>query len=398
MSFKDLLNSYANTGTRPDHTAWEMALIRKLNILAFLGTINVSLGLIVFYSFNYSNFYWDCILVIVSAPLVILFNRLGKYVWAAYIFCSIGFGMFASLNLKMGPSSCAFLLYFPLVMIIVQLLGKKEMIKHMAIIFVIGFASACVVLYGSRHQWLVVEFSDDVMENIKTINLFFSLFTTFLFVTAVSFENARQEKLIKNILHEKEILLAEVFHRVKNNMNIVTSLLNLKKNSSSSLEVQEALEECRNRVFSMALVHQKIYTSKSFTRLNFKEYSNDLVNALRESVGASKANITLDCETIELELSHAIPCGLILNELITNSFKHAMTPKGNLSVSIWIKQVDNEVLLSYKDNGPGLPEQESMDSDTLGLVLIRSLSEQLDAKFEFGNEKGFTFDLKFAVK
>jgi len=268
----------------------------------------------------------------------------------------------------------------------------------MIVVLVIGFLSACLVMYGLREHWMEVQFEPGVLDNIRTINLFFGLLTMLLFVSAISYEGMRQDKVINSILREKEVLLAEVFHRVKNNMNIVTSLLNLKKNASSSLEVQEALEECRNRVFSMALVHQKIYSTQNFTKLNFNEYVSDLVSALRDSVGSKQAIIDLECEAIDLELSNAIPCGLILNELITNSFKHAATPKGNLRVSIWIKQLNKEVMMSYRDNGPGLPEQESMNADTLGLVLIKSLAEQLDAKFEFGNEKGFNFDIKFSVK
>ncbi|MBP9069269.1 MAG: sensor histidine kinase [Bacteroidia bacterium] len=398
MSLKGLFNTYSNIGTKPDHKPWEASFIRKLNLLAFFGTLNVIFALTVFLSFDYTYFFWDCVLVLIFAPLVLVLNTFGKYVWSAYLFSFIGYGMFGSLNLKMGDNSHAFILYFPLTMSIVQLLARREMMKHMIAVLAIGFLSASLVMYGLREHWMQVQFEPEVLNNIRTINLFFGLFTTLLFVTTMSYEGMRQEKLIHNVLREKEVLLAEVFHRVKNNMNIVTSLLNLKKNASSSLEVQEALEECRNRVFSMALVHQKIYSTRNFTKLNFKEYVSDLVSALRASVGSNQAIIDLECEAIDLELSNAIPCGLILNELITNSFKHATTPKGNLRVSIWIKQLNKEVMLSYRDNGPGLPEQESMNADTLGLVLVKSLAEQLDAKFEFGNEKGFTFDLKFAVK
>ncbi|MBK7818499.1 MAG: hypothetical protein IPJ60_13890 [Sphingobacteriaceae bacterium] len=105
---------------------------------------------------------------------------------------------------------------------------------------------------------MLIPNAPEALNNLRTINLFFGLFTTLLFVVSISYESIRQENLIKGMLNEKEVLLAEVFHRVKNNMNIITSLLNLKKNASSSPEVQDALEECRNRVFSMALVHQKI--------------------------------------------------------------------------------------------------------------------------------------------
>lgn len=398
MFLKELFIGYANIGTKAGQKPWEVALIRRLNLLALFGALNVTFALSIFLYLEYKPFYMDCIWVLLVAPLIPICNNLGKYLWSAYIFGFIGFGLFGSLNLKMGSDSFAFLLYFPLVISMVQMYGRKEMMKHMIIILVIGFASACLVLYGFRQHWLGIVFSPDVLNTIKTINLFFGLFTTLLFVITISYEGIRQEKVISNMLHEKEILLAEVFHRVKNNMNIVTSLLNLKKNASGSKEVQDALEECRNRIFSMALVHQKIYSNKSFTKLDFKDYVGDLINALRVTIDSAQALIELECEIIDLELSNAIPCGLILNELITNSFKHAIAPKQQLRIRILIKQLDKEILISYKDSGPGLRPEEAMNKDTLGLDIIRSLSSQLDAQFEFGNDNGFTFDLRFPVK
>lgn len=398
MPLKELFNSYCNLGVKPEHRSWETSMIRKLNLLALFGTINVSLCLLIFLFFGYDSFYWDCIIVLVFAPTVPLLNIKGKLVLAAYVFAFIGIGMFASLNLKMGPDSFAFLLYFPLGMSVIQLFSRQELLKHMVIALLCGMISVVLVLVGYRYHWLSLSFEKDVFENIRTINLFFSLFTTLLFVVIISYESIRQQMIINSALQEKEILLAEVFHRVKNNMNIVTSLLNLKKNASTSPEVQDALEECRNRIFSMALVHQKIYNTKSFTRIDLKDYVTDLISALRESMGENQSVIDLECEKIDLELSNAIPCGLILNELITNSFKHAAKPQHQLRIRILIKRLGKEMLISYSDSGPGLPAEEARSKNTLGLDIIRSLSSQLDGQFEFGNEKGFTFDLRFPVK
>jgi two-component sensor histidine kinase len=395
---RDLFRAYSGIGTQNLQKPWQISLVRKLNLLTFFGTLNITAGLLVFHYFNYGHFFWDCILVMITAPFVVLLNYLGRYILASYLFSIIGFAMFASLNLKMGAESFAFILYFPLALSTIQLFGRREMFVHLAVIFLVGFLSICGVLYGLSKGWMLAGLDAESVNKIRYINLYFGLLTTFLFVCIISYEAARQEKVIHNMLHEKEVLLAEVFHRVKNNMNIVTSLLNLKKNASSSVEVQEALEECRNRIFSMALVHQKIYSTKSFTRLEFKDYVSDLINALRVSIDGAQALIELECEKIELGLSTAIPCGLILNELITNSFKHASKPGQQLSVRIRIIQLQHEILLFYKDSGPGLPPEEAMKKNTLGLDIIRSLSEQLDAAFEFGNEKGFTFDMKFPVK
>ncbi|MBK6523972.1 MAG: hypothetical protein IPG08_17615 [Sphingobacteriaceae bacterium] len=112
MSLKGLFNTYSNIGTKPDHKPWEASFIRKLNLLAFFGTLNVIFALTVFLSFDYTYFFWDCVLVLIFAPLVLVLNTFGKYVWSAYLFSFIGYGMFGSLNLKMGDNSHAFILYF----------------------------------------------------------------------------------------------------------------------------------------------------------------------------------------------------------------------------------------------------------------------------------------------
>jgi two-component sensor histidine kinase len=191
----------------------------------------------------------------------------------------------------------------------------------------VGFASIVSIVMGFRFHWVTPVVEDGSLSNLMVFNILVSFFTAISFIIVVVSESLGQERLIKNMLTEKEVLLSEVFHRVKNNMNIVTSLLNLKKNSSNSVEVQEALEECRTRVFSMALVHQKIFERERVIDLNFKDYIHDLLNELMSSMGKSdKTDIVIDADSIFIELSNAIPCGLILNEFVTNSFKYAQQP------------------------------------------------------------------------
>jgi two-component sensor histidine kinase len=201
------------------------------------------------------------------------------------------------------------------------------------------------------------------------------------------------------MLKEKEVLLAEVFHRVKNNMNIVTSLLNLKKEISNSQEVKDALEDCRNRVFSMALVHQTIFNNNSIVELNFKAYIESLTTEIKNSLGSNKpVDIHLDTELVMLDLSTAIPCGLILNELITNSFKYASSDDKSLVIDIKMRQLNNTVELEVRDNGKGLPDNWKQNSYSLGMELISSLCEQIDGTHQFKNDKGLVFNLSFKLK
>lgn len=209
-------------------------------------------------------------------------------------------------------------------------------------------------------------------------------------------ESIAQDTLIKKMLHEKEILLAEVFHRVKNNMNIVTSLLNLKKITSQSQETKDALEECRNRVFSMALVHQNIFNNESLIGLNFKNYIINLVDEIANSFGSKESyEINYELEEIQLDLSTSIPCGLIINELITNSFKYAQLPNQKLRIDIQLTKLNGKIRLYVHDNGPGIAENFMTTNTTLGMELIESLSEQINGKSQFKNENGASFELIF---
>jgi two-component sensor histidine kinase len=165
---------------------------------------------------------------------------------------------------------------------------------------------------------------------------------------------------------------------------------------SESLEVKEALEDCRNRVFSMALVHNNIFNSKNVIGLNFKDYIQNLVTEISNSHGDSEnIEIILETENINLDLSNAIPCGLILNELITNSFKYAQVKNQKLQIQINFFSQNDFIKLIVKDNGPGIKDIDNSVSNSLGIDLIRSLSEQINGTYSFHNDKGLVFQLEF---
>jgi two-component sensor histidine kinase len=395
MGFLKKIDTFGDLGVKTSYNPWEISLTRKLNFLSLVGIFNVIVTLILFLSIGFTDFVTECVITLLMGPLVIVLNIRKNYLWAAYLFYGIGIALFFLLTLKMGIDSHVILYYFPILVSLIQVFGRKETLKHLVTIAFLFFISivGIVVAYKNDHQ--SIAYTTDSLLRLKLVNILSAFFLTVVLICIITIENLKQETLIKNTLREKEILLAEVFHRVKNNMNIVTSLLNLKKFSSKSEEVKQALEECRERVFSMALVHQIIYSNKNITSLNFEEYIQKLAGESVNAIGGiEKVDVEFDTESIELPLFYAIPCGLILNELITNSFKHAQIPAKKLKINIAFKGVGDNLLLKFSDNGPGFSPQ-LFKSESLGLELIKSLVEQIDAVYNIQSLNGSVFEMTF---
>lgn len=393
---KNALKKLIDLGIQPHYQPWEIYLTRKLNSISLITVVNMLLAIAFFEITGYTQFVWECVLSLIVLPFVILLNVYKNYIWASYWFYIFGFIYFIPMNLKMGVDAYFILFYFPVIISMVQLLGRKETIKHLVVLGVVCLFSVGTIALGFKYKALTILLSEDVVSSLFVFNIILSFLTTLAFMIIMVLEGISQDNHIKRILKEKEILLAEVFHRVKNNMNIVTSLLNLKKGMSDSKEVQNALEDCRNRVFSMALVHQNIFNSKNIVGLNFKDYVKNLTNEIAKSLGEEeKYEIVLDTEDVSLDLSNAIPCGLILNELITNSFKYAQQTGKKLKVGVTLKKVNGRVELEVRDNGLGIPENSNKNQNSLGLELIKSLSEQINGVYSFSNENGLVFKLSF---
>jgi len=198
------------------------------------------------------------------------------------------------------------------------------------------------------------------------------------------------EMELKASLKEKELLLKEVHHRVKNNMQIISSLLNLQAVQAQDQTLRELLQESKNRVRSMALIHEKLYRSHDLAHINFGEYMKSLVESLFKSVKKRGVTFSIDSKDAFLEIDQAIPCGLIVNELISNTLKHAFPDgkTGKVCVSFSVSD-DGKAALTVKDNGIGLPSDfSSRDSGTLGLQLVNDLAFQLGGAVTMGNDSG----------
>jgi PAS domain S-box-containing protein len=216
-------------------------------------------------------------------------------------------------------------------------------------------------------------------------------------------ERRKAEVKLEKSLGEKEMLLRELHHRVKNNMQVISSLLRLQSATLDSKKAVAVFRECQNRIKAMALIHEKFYCSEDLSNINFETYVRDLVETLTQSYDVSKNKITVDIniKNVSLEIDTAISCGMIINELISNSIKYAF-PQGakrNISVSI-LPAGGNYVEMIVSDNGLGFPaELDFRKADTLGLQLVNTLvKDQLGGKIELDRTAGTKFKITFEKK
>lgn len=194
------------------------------------------------------------------------------------------------------------------------------------------------------------------------------------------------EEHIKQSLKEKEVLLKEVHHRVKNNMQIISSILNLQSSYTSDSNILNLLRESQNRIKTMAYIHESLYQNKTFSSINFNEYLTQLISNIIHSYSVSpdKMKLELDCEKTILNLDISIPLGLIINELITNSIKHAFPASSKGIISLNLRTQNKTVFLTVEDNGIGInPDISTEKSGTLGLQLVYTLIDQIDGKITF---------------
>lgn len=213
-------------------------------------------------------------------------------------------------------------------------------------------------------------------------------------------ERQRAQQKLESALQEKTVLLNEVHHRVKNNLQVVSSLLNLQATHTSDPRLRAILAESQNRVRAMALTHQLLYERKDYSRIDLGEYLERLAQLLLSSYREDSAHISLrralPAAPLFLDLERAIPCGLVVTELVTNAFKHAFPAGRTGEVRVELHAVGDELELVVADNGAGLPEGFDLANvKSLGLQLVPLLADQLGGRFTVEDGPGARFSLRF---
>lgn len=251
----------------------------------------------------------------------------------------------------------------------------------------------CETAYQTREGELIpVNFSKAVMYNaagnVKGLVCLASDIT----------DRKEAERQIKKSLKEKEILLAEIHHRVKNNLAVISGMLQMQIWETSSKAAETALRDSQLRVQSIALVHEKLYQSENLSYIEFDKYLHDLLQAISGTFMADDENIFIETklDAIALNINQAIPCSLLINELVVNAYKHAFNPQKGGTIFINMGENDGIVNISVWDDGNGFPENyEDSSSESLGMSIVKTLVTQLNAEIDIYNSNGANINISF---
>lgn len=212
-------------------------------------------------------------------------------------------------------------------------------------------------------------------------------------------ERKKIEKDIKNSLKEKEVLLMEIHHRVKNNLQIITSLLNLQSKKIRDDNLKKMFDESKSRIKSMSILHEQLYRSKVMNKIDFNKYLINLTNHISRSQGQGnkKISVNIKAKGAMLDINKAIPCGLMVNELVSNAYEHGFNNKTSRGhIEIEFSESDEVCILAVKNDGKKLPDNFNIEnSDSLGLQLVTSLCRQIRGKLDVNNKNGVEFKITF---
>lgn len=225
---------------------------------------------------------------------------------------------------------------------------------------------------GQMH-YFDLSFNSIIQENV--------IIGTTLFIKNMT-ERAEQKGIIENALEEKEVLLKEIHHRVKNNLQVITSLLSLQSKRIPDIETRNLFKNSQHRINSIAIIHEMLYGSEDIGRINFREYVENLVHTLISSFRGANNQITVELhiEDTFLVMDLAIPLGLIINEVVTNSLKYGLLEQGILTIQL--KKSGDNFELHLHDDGPGIDINDSAGSKTLGLKMVDYLIRQIEGTYE----------------
>jgi two-component sensor histidine kinase len=211
-------------------------------------------------------------------------------------------------------------------------------------------------------------------------------------------EEVATKKLIEDNLEEKSVLLQEIHHRVKNNLAVVSGLLELQSYNIEDDKTKLILRKSTNRILSIAKVHEMLYESKNFTKIPFKRYIKELTEIIIDSlnIDGSDISISTNISVQHVNINHGVPLGIIFNELITNSIKYGFNGKNDKIIEIYVDKSEDLYTVIYRDNGIGIENFEAATSKSLGFTLIHSLLDQIEAEYQYDTDNKFELTFRFS--
>ena len=410
MVFGNLIN----LGVKTEMEFYQKREARMVNLFAWIAFIGSVAGITTVFFINAKYPTIIASFSVFTALAVLIFNYRGLYNAATYTFVfTTNLSIFIIVQ-QYTSNVGNYLYYFPLIFCVALIHNPTKPNARTIFLFAmiaISFLSAWLFDIDSLKNTTVSERDNKVLLVYNSILTFFiTIILVYLVVKLINRQNnealtllhkeQEAQKIIAQSLKEKETLLAEIQHRVKNNLAIITGLLNLQTEKAPCDVSRQLMTESRNRVMSIAMVHERLYKKDNLSKIDLKLYLSELVREVIKSfpVTAQQIEIQEELDKVELEITKAVPMGLIVNEALTNSLKHAFN-NGQQKPSIKIKMqlIYDRVQICILDNGIGFPDIANRQDNALGLSLIESLSDQIDAKVVFKNEGGACVSLVFPV-
>jgi len=340
-------------------------------------------------------------------------NHKKLYRFSAYLFVISMNLCLLYISVYYDSSTGSYLYYFPIIFCIALLHNPNKSRARDILFFSIialSFFSSRFLSLSSFGRASLSAVQNQIMFNYN-INLC-AILTIVLVYLVIKLINKQYKELtevlktvqndqviIKNSLKEKEVLLAEVQHRVKNNLAIIIGLFNLQKDSSNNEEVKQSINEAKNRVLSIAMVHERLYKKEDLSKINLKYYISELTKeVIRSHPLGDKVTLIEELENIDADITKAVPIGLVVNEVITNSLKHAFTDLSSKPViKIMLTTHFDLISIKMQDNGKGFPDIKNRNEKSLGLTLIESLAQQIDGDIHYKNTDGASVKLSFPI-
>lgn len=400
-----IFGNLINLGVKTEMEFYQKREARMVNLFGWIALIGSVAGIttVFFISAKYPT--TIAAFSVFTAIAVLILNYKGYYNAATYMFVfTTNFSIFIIVQ-QYATNVGNYLYYFPLIFCVALVHNPTKSNTRTLIFFTIialSFLASWIFDIDSLKNTTVTVQDDKVLMIYNSCFTFcLTVVLVYLVVKLINRQNnealgllkkeQEAQKIIAHSLKEKETLLAEIQHRVKNNLAIITGLLNLQTEKAPCEVSKQLMVESRNRVMSIAMVHERLYKKNNLSKIDLKLYLSELVNEVVKSFPIKTQPIVIqeELDKVEIEITKAVPIGLIINEALTNSLKHAFVDGDkNPVIKIKMQIIYDRVQICLSDNGIGFVNTQNRDDSSLGLSLIESLADQIDGNLVFKNEGG----------